>query len=148
MILQGSTHSHWLPQIQTQFDSGKLYFCPGHPFWIAWNIWIKCTWNTKVIMENLLILGKSHITSSTPRNYTIDLHGTLDVIEDQCQCPPPPFFHYQSKESQDAYMVQIWWLIHYKLPCGQVEFPRILSYHADKPNFQEFWVKMVKMTKV
>ena len=44
-------------------------------------------------------------------------------------------FKYQLRESQDAYLVQTWWFL----------LESIKSYHADKPKFLEFWVKMAKM---
>ena len=47
-----------------------------------------------------------------------------------------PQFQYQPRVSHDAFLVQIWWF--------QPESVR--SYHVDKPNFLEFWVKMAKMT--
>ena len=45
-------------------------------------------------------------------------------------------FQHQLSESQDAYLVQIWWFW----------INPIVSYHEDKPNFLEFWVKMAKLT--
>ena len=42
---------------------------------------------------------------------------------------------YQSRESQDAYLVHIWWFY----------LKSISSYCADKPNFLEFWVEMAIM---
>ena len=45
-------------------------------------------------------------------------------------------FQYQLRESQDAYLVHIWWFY--------LKF--IKSYWADKPKFLETWVKMAKMT--
>ena len=45
-------------------------------------------------------------------------------------------FQYQLRESQDVYLVQIWWF----------QLKSITSYHADKSNFLEFKVKMAKMT--
>ena len=45
-------------------------------------------------------------------------------------------FQYPLRESQDAYLVQIWWF--------QLKF--IKSYCADKPKFLEFLVKMAQMT--
>ena len=45
-------------------------------------------------------------------------------------------FQYQSRVSQNACLGQIWWF-----------YPKsVTSYRADKPNFLEFLVKMVKMT--
>ena len=40
------------------------------------------------------------------------------------------YFQYQSRESEDAYLIQIWLIIaqiHYKLSQRQAECPRILS---------------------
>ena len=45
-------------------------------------------------------------------------------------------FQYKLRVSQDACLVQIWWL----LPKSTT------SYRVDKTNFLEFWVKMAKMT--
>ena len=45
-------------------------------------------------------------------------------------------FQYQPRVSQDACLVQIWGF----------QRESLTSYRVDKPNFQEFWVKMVKMT--
>ena len=47
-----------------------------------------------------------------------------------------PHFQYQLRESQDAYLVQIWWF----------ELKSITSYHKDKPNSLEFYVKLATMT--
>ena len=47
-----------------------------------------------------------------------------------------PHFQYQLMVSQDAYLVQIWW----------VQSKSVTSYRADKPKFLEFWVKVAKMT--
>ena len=47
-------------------------------------------------------------------------------------------FQYQLRVSQDACFVQIWWLY----------IQSITSYLTDKPNFLEFWVKMVLKVKV
>ena len=47
-----------------------------------------------------------------------------------------PHFQYQPRVSQDACLVQMWWF----LPKSA------MSYHVDKLNFLEFWVKMAKMT--
>ena len=44
-------------------------------------------------------------------------------------------FQYQLRASQNACLVQIWWL----------QPKSMTSYHADKPNFLEFWVKKAKM---
>ena len=45
-------------------------------------------------------------------------------------------FQYQLRISQDVCLVQIW----------QFQLKSMTSYHADKPNFLEFLVKMVKIT--
>ena len=45
-------------------------------------------------------------------------------------------FQYHLRQSQDVYLVQIWWFW----------LKSIKSYHVDKPKFLEFWVKMAKMT--
>ena len=45
-------------------------------------------------------------------------------------------FQFQLRESQDAYLVQIWWFW----------LKSIKSYCADKSKFLEFLVKMAKMT--
>ena len=45
-------------------------------------------------------------------------------------------FQYQPRVSQDACLVHIWWF----------QPKSMTSYHADKPNFLEFYVKMAKMT--
>ena len=42
----------------------------------------------------------------------------------------------EPKESQDAYLVQIWWSYFQTTYCG------------DKPNFLEFWDKMTLEVKV
>ena len=39
-----------------------------------------------------------------------------------------PYFQYQTRVSQDAYLVQIWWF----------QSKYVISYCADKPNFLEF----------
>ena len=45
-------------------------------------------------------------------------------------------FKYQPRVSQDVCLVQI-----------RLFKPKsMMSYHTDKPNFLEFWVKMAKMT--
>ena len=45
-------------------------------------------------------------------------------------------FQYQLTVSQDACLVQIWWFS-----------PKsVMSYRVDKPNFQEFWVEIAKIT--
>ena len=46
-----------------------------------------------------------------------------------------PHFQYLLRESQDEYLVQIWWFL----------LKSVASYCADKPNFLEFWVKTAKM---
>ena len=45
------------------------------------------------------------------------------------------YFQYQLRESQDAYLVQIWWF----------SLKSIKSYRTDKPKFLEFWAKMAKI---
>ena len=47
-----------------------------------------------------------------------------------------PYFQYHLRVSHDACLIQIWWL----------QPKSVMSYHADKPNFLEFYVKMAKMT--
>ena len=42
-----------------------------------------------------------------------------------------PHFQYQLKESQDAYLVPIWWF----------QLKSITSHRTDKLDFLEFWVK-------
>ena len=47
-----------------------------------------------------------------------------------------PHFQYQQRESQDSYLVQIWWF--------SLKF--FTSYCTDKPNLIEFSVEMAKIT--
>ena len=47
-----------------------------------------------------------------------------------------PHFQYQQRESQDSYLVQIWWFY----------LKSFTSYCMDKTNFIEFSVEMAKMT--
>ena len=55
-----------------------------------------------------------------------------NYIEGQGQWP---HFQYQLRVSQNACLLQIWWF----------QSKSETSYHTDKPNFLEFWVKMAKM---
>ena len=47
-----------------------------------------------------------------------------------------PHSQYQQWKSQDAYLMQIWWL----------QFNSNTIYRANKPNFLDFSVKMAKLT--
>ena len=47
-----------------------------------------------------------------------------------------PHFQYQPRESWDAYLVQMWWIL----------LKSIANYCTDKPNFLEFLVQTAKMT--
>ena len=47
-----------------------------------------------------------------------------------------PHFQYQPRESWDAYLVQMWWIL----------LKSTANYCTDKPNFLEFLVQTAKMT--
>ena len=47
-----------------------------------------------------------------------------------------PYFQYQPRLSQDAWLVQITWF----------QPKSVTSYCTDESNILEFWVKMAKMT--